>query len=118
MFPKWAILLMYRQLFSVHRGISLSVWVGVAFCFAIYFPSIPLAAIYQAPKAGQSWDNFLENYPVVNQKAMEIWGIVQGSSSVALDIYIFVTPLPILLKLHMPLKKKIQLVALFATAFL
>lgn len=118
MFPKWAILYMYRQLFSVHRRLHTAVWVGAIFCFAIYVPSIPLSAVYQASKAGESWDYFPLHYPATSAETMEIWGVVQGASSVALDIFIFVTPIPVLSKLQMPKRRKIQLVALFGTAFL
>lgn len=46
------------------------------------------------------------------------WGAVQGFLSVGLDLYIFILPLPILFKLQMPRRRKIQLVALFSSGLL
>ncbi|PQE12417.1 integral membrane protein [Rutstroemia sp. NJR-2017a BVV2] len=95
-----------------------AIWIGLIFTFAIYFPSIPLSAVYEAPKPGHSWEEFLEALSTKKSDthALIYWGIVQGSCSVLLDLYIFVLPLPTLIGLKMALRRRVQLVALFATA--
>ena len=109
---------MYRQLFRLSIGPA--IWIGLIFTFAIYFPSIPLSAVYEAPRPGQSWEEFLEALSTKKSDthALIYWGIVQGSCSVILDLYIFVLPLPTLMGLKMALRKRVQLIALFATAIL
>ncbi|RYP58942.1 hypothetical protein DL769_008747 [Monosporascus sp. CRB-8-3] len=111
---------MYRELFEVRRWMYGAVWIGLIFSFAIYFPSIPLSAIYEAPKPGQSWEELLLSLASSESSshALVYWGIVQGTSSVVLDLYIFILPLPTLSKLHLPMGKKLQLLALFGTALL
>lgn len=117
-FPKCAILLFYRQLFHVHRSLRISVWIGLTACFVIYFTGIPLNAVYQAPKPGQTWKQLLEHEEITGGREIMYWGAVQGFLSVVLDLYIFVLPLPILFKLQMPRRRKTQLVALFGTGLL
>lgn len=118
LFPKCAILLMYRQLFSIHRWIRVSVWVGIVFGIAIYVPSIPFTAIFDAPKVGQTWEDELEYLATSSDNGLIYWGLVQSSGSVVLDLFIFFVPMPVLNKLQLPLKRKLELFALFATALL
>ncbi|KAH8200668.1 hypothetical protein TruAng_005132 [Truncatella angustata] len=115
-FPKCAIFFMYRQLFQIRRPVRIAIWAGLAFSFAIYFPSIPLSAIYEAPRAGHSWEEYLQSLSTRHDSTLTYWGIVQGTCSVVLDLYIFVLPLPLLSQLHLARKKKIQLLVLFGTA--
>ena len=119
-FPKCAIFFMYRELFELEEWIHVAVWIGVVFDFAIYFPSIPLSAIYEAPRAGHSWEELLLKLAssASQDHTLIYWGIVQGSCSVLLDLYIFILPLPTLYALHLPFWKKFQLLGLFGTAFL
>ncbi|KAI0003883.1 hypothetical protein F4779DRAFT_630576 [Xylariaceae sp. FL0662B] len=116
-FPKCAIFLMYRQVFEVNELMRAAIWTGLVFNFAIYFPSIPLSAIYEAPKPGHTWDELLMSLASSQDHTLIYWGIVQGSCSVALDLYIFLLPLPSLSRLQLPIRKKLQLIALFATTF-
>ncbi|ROW17427.1 hypothetical protein VPNG_00982 [Cytospora leucostoma] len=115
-FPKCAIFMFYLQIFSVHRSMRISVWIGLVFCSIIYFLTIPLTALYDAPKPGQSWEELLVYLAETNSHSLIYWGIVQRACSAVLDLYICIIPLPVLLKLQMPPKKKLLLAALFATA--
>lgn len=97
-------------------SMEIGTWIGLIFTFCIYFPSIPLSAVYEAPKPGHTWDELLEKLASSTDHTLVYWGIVQGSCSVLLDLYIFTLPLPTLLRLRLPLQKRLQLFALFATA--
>lgn len=114
-FPKCAILLLYRQLFYINKKTRAGVWVGLVFCFLIYFPGITMQAIYTAPKPGESWDELSLDLAQGSGRPVIIWGAVQGFCSVALDVYIFILPLPALSKLQLPMRKKVQVFALFFT---
>ncbi|KAK3317337.1 hypothetical protein B0T19DRAFT_405038 [Cercophora scortea] len=115
---KSAIFLLYRQLFaSDAKALRIPIWVGLISTFLIYFPSIPLSAIFEAPRVGQSWEEFLlEQSKLTGTAPLIYWGIVQGSLSVAIDLYIFILPLPILARLRLHRRKKIRLLAVFGTA--
>ena len=40
------------------------------FTFAIYFPSIPLSAVYETPKLGHTWGELLEKLASSNDHTM------------------------------------------------
>lgn len=114
-FSKTSILVMFLQVFSAQRHVRVLIYAGMVTTFLIYFPSVPLAAIFSAPRAGHGWDELsIHGAP----EKMTYWVTVQAVLTTALDIYILVLPLPILRKLHLPLGKKLQLGAVFATAIL
>jgi hypothetical protein len=120
-FPRAAIFLLYRQLFQVRSGaVTAAIWIGLFATFAANVPNIPIAFIFIGPHYGQTWKDALiritgsEN----NDGPDSIFGPVQGALSVALDIYAFILPLPIIARLNLASRKKKQLIALFSVALL
>jgi hypothetical protein len=114
-FAKSSIFLLYRQYFSVKKSIRVAVYVGLVATFLIYFPTIPTSIYYTTPHGGLSWEDLFtsdEPYKLV------YLGITLGSLAVALDIYIFILPLPTLASLNMSLRTRVQLITVFATAFM
>jgi hypothetical protein len=112
---KAAIFLLYRQLFNVKTSVRNAVNVGLIFTGVLYIPNIPLAAIFEAPAASDSWQAMLTN---TKSHKMVYWGLVQSSLTILLDIYIFVLPLPTITKLHLPLGKRVQILGVFTTALM
>lgn len=112
---KTAIFLLYRQLFGIKRWMRISVNIGILITFILYFLNIPLAAVYSAPRVGDPWSSILtSNGP----EKMITWGIVMAAVSTLLDLYIFFLPIPNIVSLQMPFERRIQLVGVFATAFM
>ncbi|KAF2120952.1 hypothetical protein BDV96DRAFT_595344 [Lophiotrema nucula] len=105
----------YMKLFSTVRTVKIASIVGMVMAFMAYFPASLVLSYYDAPHVGQSWDELVTNG--MTQKGVP-GGITIGVASVIVDIYIFVLPLPTLARLNMPLAKRIQVMTLFATAFL
>lgn len=91
-----------------------AVYIGLIATFCIYFPSIPLSVYYVTPLGGKSWEELTTSHVDV----IIYWAIIQGALSIALDIYIFVLPLPTLAKLQMSPKARRQLIGVFATALM
>ncbi|KAI0394223.1 hypothetical protein F5Y17DRAFT_428750 [Xylariaceae sp. FL0594] len=116
-FPKAAIFLLYRQLFGIQRRTRIAINFGLLITFLVYLSNIPLAAVYAAPRAGQSWDDLLVSLKV-NSRPFALGGTVQSGVGTLLDFYIFFLPLPILFKLQMPTRRQLQLVAIFSTGLL
>jgi len=114
-FPKCAIFLFYIQLFGTVRSVKIASYVGIVMAFFAYFPASLVLSYYNAPHVGQSWDDMVMNG--MTHKGIP-GGITIGVASVIVDIYIFVLPLPTLVGLKMPMGKRIQVISLFATAFL
>ncbi|RYP34521.1 hypothetical protein DL767_004233 [Monosporascus sp. MG133] len=116
-FPKAAIFLLYRQLFAINRRIRMAINVGLLITLLTYLSNIPLAAIYGAPRAGESWESLLLTIGD-NSRPFGIGGITQSAFGTLIDFYIFFLPLPFLLRLHLPKKRVLGLVSIFSTALL
>ncbi|KAK0747390.1 hypothetical protein B0T21DRAFT_277230 [Apiosordaria backusii] len=116
-FPKAAIFLLYRQLFASGKKLQIMIDAGLLVNLLLYLSEIPLAALYAAPRAGQSWDSLLYTLRD-NSKQFALGGSIQSAIATVLDLYIFVLPLPILFKLRMPARRKWQLIGVFSTGLL
>jgi len=116
-FAKTAIFLLFIQIFvtGAHHKLRIAIYAGLALTFCAYWAGVPLEAYFAAPHIGESWETLLLNGM---PEHLVKWGIIQGSLSVVLDIYIFVLPLPPLAKLRMSTRKRVGLLAVFATAFM
>lgn len=114
-FSKSSIILLYRQFFSVKKSMKIAVYVGLIATFLIYFPSIPLSIVYTTPHGELTWEGLLTSE---EPGKLVYWSITLGSLAVLLDIYIFTLPLPTLASLHVSLRTRAQLIAMFSTAFM
>lgn len=111
------ILLLYLRLFGLKTktGFRFAVYAGMVFAFAIYLIQIPLISAFCVPTSGESW-NSLELF--ARCKKLVVWAVIQGGCNIALDIYIFLLPLPTISGLQLPLRKKMGVIAIFAIGFL
>ncbi|KAK6197108.1 hypothetical protein LQW54_010903 [Pestalotiopsis sp. IQ-011] len=116
-FPKAAILLLYQQLFAIQRTTRIAIYVGMAVTFLVYLSNIPLAAVYLAPRVGQSWESLILTLEA-NKTPMTTGGVVQSTIATLIDFYIFILPLPIITRLQMPPARRFGLIAVFSTALL
>ncbi|KAI1074415.1 hypothetical protein F5B20DRAFT_563668 [Whalleya microplaca] len=112
---KASIFLLYRQIFGVERHIRIAVNLGLIFSLLLYLPNIPLSAVLDAPPIGTTWDSFTTS---TQSRKMIPWGIVQSSISILLDLYIFFLPLPVIVKLNMPFRRRLQVFGIFTTALM
>ena len=81
--------------------------------FVLYWINIPFVSWNCAPRAGHAWS--LEN---INCDQNITFGVVQGVLSLALDLYIFFLPIPVVLNLKMSLNRRLAVLGVFGTAFL
>lgn len=109
---KTAILLLYRQVFAVKKWMRVAINSGICVTFLLYFVNIPLAIVYSTPHSG-GWSSMLTSDGPMK---MIPWSIVMATGSTLLDLYIFVLPLHTIIRLQMPLRRRVQLVGVFATA--
>ncbi|RWA06384.1 hypothetical protein EKO27_g8726 [Xylaria grammica] len=111
-FAKASIFLLYLQLFTVRRPMRIAIYAGITFSFLLYGVGVAVATYYETPRAGEKWTDVLDGRTLIPLP----WWQAQSALSVALDVYIFILPLPVVTKLKMPLQKRIQLVAVFSLA--
>jgi hypothetical protein len=113
-FAKTSIFLLYFQLFTVNKTNRQLIYAGMVFAFFLYWTNVTVEPYFCAPHLGQPWD-----FSVGTRCARLIpWGMVQGVSAVLLDLYIFILPIPIILNLHLPKRKKLSVLLVFMTAAL
>ncbi|KAF4633492.1 hypothetical protein G7Y89_g4634 [Cudoniella acicularis] len=113
---KVSILLLYSRIFvaSNSRNMIYLIYLGILASFCFYIPNIILASWYCAPHIGESWN--LET--ALRCKDTERWYLAQAVLIVLLDLYIFILPLPTLLKLNMSRNRRISVLLVFMTALL
>lgn len=114
-FPKVSIFLFYLQIFGIEKSVRIGAKVGIVIAFLAYFPTTLILSYFDAPHMGETWEELITSG--MPEKGIP-GGITIGCLSVLVDIYVFVLPIAPLMKLKMPLSKRIQLVALFGTALM
>lgn len=118
LFAKTATLLLFLQLFQISKQLRMAIYAGLLVNFLIYAASIGVLSYYSVPHVGHSWDDVVVDQVLNPQIFSFKWGVGQGSVGAALDIYIFILPLPTLARLKLSYRKRIQLMAVFFTAIL
>lgn len=106
----------------------IAIWIGIAVSFALYGSSLGALSYFSSPHAGQTWDEVATQAIITNLSPLYkgvapvviplYWGVVQGAIGTVFDIYIFILPLPILSRLNLSTKRKLQISALFFVAIL
>lgn len=112
-FSKTSIFLLFHQIFEVKTPMRIAITAGITFCGLLYFVTIPMSALLSAPHVGETWASVLTSGRP--QKNL-LWGVVQAALSILLDLFIFILPIPVILRLHLSTQKKVQLIAVFTTA--
>lgn len=114
-FAKASIFLLFKQIFEVTRAMRITIWIGLVLTFCIYFPGVPISVYYMAPHIGENWLATLD--PRRSIIPSPFWQ-AQGALIIALDLFIFVLPLPAVFKLQMPLRKRMALIGVFSVALM
>ncbi|KAI5922158.1 hypothetical protein F4810DRAFT_298088 [Camillea tinctor] len=104
--------MLFYQIFTVSPPMRIAIWVGIAVTFVLYALSIVLSSYFAAPHVGETWDELMAQ--VVGTIIFPLyWAVAQGSVGTLLDMYIFILPLPIIYRLKLSKKRKMQLMAIF-----
>ena len=114
-FAKGAILLLYLRIFTINKKMRYSIWFGLVWNFLLYWSGIPIATYYGTPRIGQPWDVVAATETCAN---LTTYVLVQGVLAVALDLYMFILPIPIVLKLRISLQQRLSILGIFGTAIL
>ena len=109
---KLALLLLYYRLFASDYWTKIAIHMGIAANCLFYIACSILFLILCLPKPGESWIS-----PSFNARCRPTFkiGSAHGWFGLLSDLYIFVLPLPCLWGLHMPLRKKLGVAAVFLT---
>lgn len=113
-FAKASIFLLFSQLFTVQRSMYIAIRVGLILNFLIYWPGVAIATYYEVPHVGETWLDTLDGRTLIPLS----WWQAQSALIVALDIYIFVLPLPTVMTLQMPIRKRLSVISVFSVAMM
>ncbi|PHH91394.1 hypothetical protein CDD83_649 [Cordyceps sp. RAO-2017] len=113
-FAKAASLLLFSQLFTVSTRMRRAIRVGHAANIVICATSIGFFAYYATPHGSRTWGDFIPLHVIF----ILYWVIAQGAMGALLDIYIFILPLPVVARLTMSTRERIQVICVFGTAVL
>lgn len=114
-FTKLSILLLYLRLFSPNRNIRYAIYFGIIANLIFYATTSIIFGALCLPRHGQPW---LESAQTSRCRHTVIMSYPQGIFGVISDVYIFILPMPIVLKLNLPLRKRIGVCAIFTTGLL
>ena len=115
-FAKASLLLLYLRIFGPKKSTRYWTYYALAFTFCLYWINIPINAYYCTPSSGMSWRD--TNDLGLKCEKQLILGLVQGSLSVALDLFILILPIPVVMTLQMSRKRRAGVLAVFMTGVL
>ena len=117
-FSKEAIFLLYLEIFHVKKGMRIAIYVGMIFTGFAYWTGIIIESIFCAAHIGETWDPLAGAPESMRCVKSEYWGIVQGGCAIIIDVFIFVLPIPVILRLQLATRRKFQILGVFMTAIM
>ena len=109
---KAALLLLYYRIFSPSSLFRWQIYVTLAVAFVSNVAMVPVDAVLCSPPHG--------NWGATNPNCVKsyYYGLVHGPINVIIDLVALYLPIPMVLKLQMPLRRKLGILAIFATGLL
>lgn len=117
-FSKEAIFLLYFDIFHIKKAMKYATILGMVFTAFVYWTGIVIASIFCAAHIDETWDPLAGASIVRRCPRTNYWGIMQRACAILIDIFIFVLPIPTILRLQLPTSRKVQLLGIFMTALL
>lgn len=112
---KTSFFLMYLDMFGPLPWLRICVYAGLFLNWGFYTAVTIVSLYYQAPNPGQTWQEGYMNARYADSLNLPI-PIAGGS--LLLDVYIFVLPLIAVMKLRLSTRKKLGVMAVFATGLM
>ncbi|KAI0517760.1 hypothetical protein F5B22DRAFT_645466 [Xylaria bambusicola] len=114
---KIATFLLFLQIFTVSRVTRIAIYIGIAAISALYITAIIVSTYFLVPHSGQTWDSVIASQ-ASGHFFSQYWGVASGAAAVLIDLYIFILPLPILWRLNLSSRRKLQITAVFLVGVL
>lgn len=97
----------------------LAIRFGIVINVVFYSVSIFILSYYMAPHIGKTWEDFAVQSLAVRKYTFPMrCGVATAAIGAAIDIYIFVLPIPTAMRLNLSMRKRIQVMIVFLTAIL
>lgn len=114
-FAKASLLLLVLRVFSPDRWTRYSIYFGLTTTFAFHLGTTVAFGALCIPRRGESWPEGL--FSTHCGKAISMT-YIQGTFNVVSDFYILIIPIPVVVRLQLPLRKKVGVCAIFMTGLL
>ena len=90
------------------------IWSGLVFAFLLYWSGVLFGTLWCTPRGGE------KDLKDTTQKCEKniLFGLIQGVLGVVLDFYIFLLPVPTIIRLQMSLRRRLSILGVFGTAIL
>ena len=114
-FSKSSLLLLLYRIFSPDRMFRYKLYGAFVFIAVTTLPSIPMYLALCLPKVGGSW------LVVGSGKRCgktDSYSYVSGPTTVAFDLFLVYLPASVIAHLHLPLQRKLGILAIFMTGML
>ncbi|KAL8766790.1 MAG: hypothetical protein Q9209_006529 [Squamulea sp. 1 TL-2023] len=112
---KLSLFFLYRQIFAPKQYLQYLIWGGIAVTGLFYWSSTVIAVALCAPRGNET---YIMAFATARCGATKQLAVASGVFNVLSDLYLLVIPVPATLALHLPRRKKIGLLILFATGIL
>ncbi|OTA93660.1 hypothetical protein M434DRAFT_64332, partial [Hypoxylon sp. CO27-5] len=110
MLVKWSILLFYQRVFGTSRTSFLWVTRVTMFIVFLWMVSVVLETFLLCRPLAYNWDTSIEG-TCGDRNAVYV---VAGATNMATDFMVLLMPVPIILKLNMPISQRLGLIATFS----
>ncbi|KAI4089242.1 MAG: hypothetical protein LQ348_005966 [Seirophora lacunosa] len=106
-FTKLSLLLLYHRIFAPDRVTKYLVYFGILYCFVLYTSFLLLTFLLcQSTLEGSC------------EREMDLFVLISRGFNVLADIYLLIIPIAAVAKLHMPLRQKVGVSAVFFAGML
>ena len=112
---KLSLLSLYLEVFRPNQRLRYAIYFGIVFVTLFYTGTFIAFCILAIPRPGQTLISTILSDDVASLIPISV---AQAGVNVASDFYIFILPIPGVVQLQMPIKKKIGICAIFATGSL
>ena len=106
---------MYLNLFRMKKWLKYGCYFGLFVNWGFYSAVVAASIYYNAPSPGQTWFEGSQNERYTKSFSMTM-PIATGS--LILDLYILVLPISVVWNLHVNLRRRIGVLAIFATGLM
>ncbi|KAI4246966.1 MAG: hypothetical protein LQ352_006241 [Teloschistes flavicans] len=112
---KLSLLMLYLDVFRPDRRLRYAIYFGIVFTTLFYASAFIAYCVLAIPRRGESLIGVMLSKGVASAIPLSIG---QGAINVATDFYILLVPIPGVLQLQLPIRKKIGFCAIFMTGSL
>lgn len=112
---KLSLLMLYLEVFRPNQKLRYAIYFGIVFMTLFYTGTFIAFCVLAIPRPGQSLISVILSNSIASLIPLSY---AQGAVNVASDLYIFLLPIPGVLQLQLPTKKKIGICAIFGTGSL